>query len=72
MILGVLPSALVLQEIGLWAQYGPVMEAFKKGNGAAMFAALDANREWFRARGLYLLMKDKLQVGCWRCLIKQA
>ena len=72
LILGILPSEQLLQELGLGSVFISVMRAMQKGNGAAMMQALEQSREWLRARGIYLLLHDKLQVGCWRCLIRQA
>ncbi|KDN43202.1 hypothetical protein K437DRAFT_225747, partial [Tilletiaria anomala UBC 951] len=72
LVLGIFPSPIILIELGLWAIFGPLMQAMRKGNGAGLLQALEQNREWFRKHGLFLLLSEKLQVGTWRCLVRQA
>lgn len=72
LILGIFPSPTLLRELDLWPQFGPMMLQLRLGNGAGMLQALETQREWHRRRSSYLLLQDKLQVGCWRCLIRKA
>ncbi len=71
LILGIHPAPEILQELGLWEVFGPIISALAKGNGAQLMAALDRSKRPLRKWGVYLLLRDKLQVSCWRCLIRR-
>ncbi|GAA95016.1 uncharacterized protein L969DRAFT_18954 [Mixia osmundae IAM 14324] len=69
--LGILPSKLLLQQYDLEPQYGPLTDALKLGDYTACVQALDRWREWHRSKGAYVLLKEKLEVICWRNLCRK-
>lgn len=71
LILGSYPKRALLVAAGLDDQFGPLLERLRLGDGAGMLRELDRWREWHRAHGNYLLMRERLQVGAWRNLMRR-
>lgn len=71
LILGVYPSAQLLQASGLDGPFGQLIYLIKKGDGRGMYAELDRWQEWHRAKGHYLLLREKLEIGTWRNLMRR-
>ncbi|PLW14466.1 hypothetical protein PCASD_14387 [Puccinia coronata f. sp. avenae] len=38
----------------------------RKGNWPGVVNGLEKNRDWFRYKGIYILLREKLEVICWR------
>ncbi|KAK0530637.1 hypothetical protein OC842_003860 [Tilletia horrida] len=70
--LGRLPQPGLLQAFDLDAQFLGVVQAFRRGAAQAALDALDGWREWHRRRGTYLILREKLQIGLWRNLIRRS
>ncbi|SCZ88701.1 BZ3500_MvSof-1268-A1-R1_Chr2-1g04581 [Microbotryum saponariae] len=71
--LGILPTVHLLQEYDLDDQYEGLLLALTvsdKGNYVQVLAELDRHRAWHLSKGNYLLLKEKLQVICWRNLVR--
>ncbi|KAG0144407.1 hypothetical protein CROQUDRAFT_672396 [Cronartium quercuum f. sp. fusiforme G11] len=64
--LGILPVQELLVHFSLHEQFGPVVQSLRTGNWPMLAHALDVNMEWFRYRGVYILLREKLEVICWR------
>ncbi|EGG04663.1 uncharacterized protein MELLADRAFT_88694 [Melampsora larici-populina 98AG31] len=64
--LGILPAQGLLNHFSLQDSLGPVVQAVRTGDWPMLADALDKNMEWFRSKGIYLLMREKLEVICWR------
>ncbi|CEH12580.1 Transcription-associated recombination protein-Thp1p [Ceraceosorus bombacis] len=71
LILGHYPTPALLQASGLHPQFGPLVERLRLGDGAGMLQELNRWREWHRSRGIYLLLRERLQTACWRNLIRR-
>ncbi|SGY23602.1 BQ5605_C019g08955 [Microbotryum silenes-dioicae] len=68
--LGILPTVHLLREYDLDDQYEGLLLALTKGNYVQVLAELDRHRAWHLSKGNYLLLKEKLQVICWRNLVR--
>ncbi|KAH9819997.1 hypothetical protein DFH28DRAFT_955138 [Melampsora americana] len=64
--LGILPAQGLLDHFSLQDIFGPVVQAVRTGDWPMLAEALDRNMEWFCSKGIYLLMREKLEVICWR------
>ncbi|PWN54149.1 hypothetical protein IE53DRAFT_383280 [Violaceomyces palustris] len=71
LILGRYPEVLLLRQASLTHQFEGLVYHLKNGNGFGAISELDRNCDWFRAHGLYLILKEKLSVGIWRNLIRK-
>ncbi|GAA5910051.1 uncharacterized protein JCM6883_000538 [Sporobolomyces salmoneus] len=70
--LGYFPRLEVLQEFNLVEQFGPsLLEPLRKGNWRLVSAQLERNRDWHLNHGNFLLLREKLEVVCWRNLARQ-
>ncbi|GAA5975534.1 hypothetical protein JCM11641_004298 [Rhodosporidiobolus odoratus] len=69
--LGFFPSQPLLEHFQLSAHYSALLPALKKGHFAAVLAQIDAHRPWHLKHGNYLLLREKLEVVCWRNLARQ-
>ncbi|KAG0294254.1 hypothetical protein BGZ98_001841, partial [Dissophora globulifera] len=71
--LGRLPSYHLLAEYGLDRYFQPLVDAVKTGHLGKLEAAWEdpASMSWFVSREIYLLLKQKLPVLCWRSLIRR-
>ncbi|KAE8229654.1 hypothetical protein CF326_g5372 [Tilletia indica] len=70
--LGRLPQPSLLYAFDLDRQFLGVVDAFRRGAAHATLTALDSWREWHRRRGTYLILREKLQIGLWRNLIRRS
>ncbi|SCV71898.1 BQ2448_4592 [Microbotryum intermedium] len=68
--LGIFPTVQLMQEYDLDDQYERLLLALTKGNYVQVLAELDQHRAWHLSKGNYLLLKEKLQVICWRNLAR--
>ncbi|BGP16532.1 hypothetical protein JCM10213v2_004534 [Rhodosporidiobolus nylandii] len=69
--LGFFPSPALLQHFNLSAQYSTLIPALKKGHFRAVLSCLDAHQSFHLRTGNYLLLREKLEVVCWRNLARQ-
>ncbi|KAK0548258.1 hypothetical protein OC846_004563, partial [Tilletia horrida] len=70
--LGRLPTVALLQSFDLHRQFWGIVQGFRLGAASATFGALDQWREWHRRKGTYLILREKLQIGLWRNLIRRS
>ena len=70
LILGILPSARLLEEYGFTSQYSGIVAGLRSGNIPAYRSALEDNMEAFIKSGVYLTL-DKLQLYVLRTSIKR-
>ncbi|CAD6963572.1 unnamed protein product [Tilletia controversa] len=70
--LGRLPQPSLLHAFDLDRQFLGVVEAFRRGAAQAALDALDVWREWHRRLGTYLILREKLQIGLWRNLVRRS
>lgn len=71
LILGRYPQEALLATAGLEPVFSGLIYRLKKGDAAGAMDELDKNMDWFRVRGLYLIMKEKLQISMWRNLSRR-
>ncbi|GAA6021259.1 hypothetical protein JCM11491_001529 [Sporobolomyces phaffii] len=70
--LGYFPNYQILEHFQLHEQFGPsILEPLRKGNWARASEHLDQYRDWHLEHGNYLLLREKLEVVCWRNLARQ-
>jgi len=69
--LGVFPRTELLQEFDIDGQYAWLIQAIKSGNYQECLAVLNQWKDWHLAKGTYLLLRDKLEVICWRNLARK-
>lgn len=85
--LGIFPSPALLQKYDLQHLYQPLIKHLKvrfhlclqkradmsqDGNYRALLGHLDDWQDWHVRKGTYLLLREKLEVLCWRNLIRKA
>lgn len=70
-ILGIYPSIQLLQASGLDGPFGKLIQFLQKGDGRGMYAELNRWQDWHRAKGHYLLLGEKLEIGAWRNLMRR-
>ncbi|KAF8300480.1 hypothetical protein DL93DRAFT_549056 [Clavulina sp. PMI_390] len=71
LIIGRFPTQPLLEHFGLSEQYSPIIMAIKKGDLTLFRTSMRRWRRWFGERGLYLLLKERLEVLVWRSLIRR-
>ena len=71
-LLGHFPSPLLLDHFNLHAQFGPLLQAIKWGDRALYYQHFNRWSEWFRQRGLWLVLREKGEVLVWRSLFRHA
>lgn len=71
LILGRYPDEALLASASLQLYYSDLIRCIKSGDAAGALEALDRNMDWFRTRGLYLILREKLQVTVWRNLFRK-
>lgn len=71
LILGRYPQASLLDAANLTPVFGNLTYYLKSGQAAAALEELDQHMDWFRVRGLYLILKEKLQISLWRNLARK-
>ncbi|GAA6059040.1 hypothetical protein JCM10212_001265 [Sporobolomyces blumeae] len=69
--LGYLPSLALLQQFDLATQFTPLLQPLKTGNFRQVSLELDRHQEFHLRHGNYLLLREKLEVLCWRNLTRQ-
>ncbi|SPO44091.1 related to protein that forms a complex with Thp3p [Moesziomyces antarcticus] len=71
LILGRYPEPALLEASNLSQTYGALMFYLKNGQAAAAMDELDRHMDWLRFRGLYLILREKLQISLWRNLARR-
>lgn len=71
LILGRYATPALLTRYCLREQYEALLHFHRQGNGAGVMHELEMHREWFRKRGLYMLLREKVQLGVWRNLFRR-
>lgn len=71
LILGRYPEPALLEASNLSQVYGPLTFYLKSGQAAAAMDELDRHMDWLRFRGLYLILREKLQISLWRNLARR-
>jgi hypothetical protein len=72
MVRGCLPSQALLQGLQLEPHYGPLVSALKTGNITAFEERLMERCEFFRLKGLFVILKEKCQLVMFRNVIYKA
>lgn len=71
LLCGSLPSQGLLQHYDLQAAYGPLIAAFRDGDVARWRQLVAQQREWLRARNVWLLLFERGEILVWRNLFRQ-
>lgn len=71
LILGRYPKLPLLHDYDLVQQYAELARQHRLGHAARVMAELERNRDWLRARGLYMILREKLALGLWRNLFQR-
>uniref|UniRef100_V5EB58 Uncharacterized protein n=1 Tax=Kalmanozyma brasiliensis (strain GHG001) TaxID=1365824 RepID=V5EB58_KALBG len=71
LILGRYPSPALLDAANLSPVYAGLTHYLKTGQAASALDELDQHMDWFRVRGLYLILREKLQISLWRNLARK-
>ncbi|CDS82088.1 related to protein that forms a complex with Thp3p [Sporisorium scitamineum] len=71
LILGRYPQPALLDAANLSPVYGRLTFYLKTGQAAAALDDLDRHMDWLRVRGLYLVLREKLQISLWRNLARR-
>lgn len=71
-LLGFFPAPILLNHFNLHAQFGPLLQAIKWGDRARYYQHFNKWSEWFRQRGLWLVLREKGEVLVWRSLFRNA
>jgi hypothetical protein len=71
-LLGHFPATILLDHFNLHAQFGPLLEAIKWGDRAQYYRHFNKWSEWFRKRGLWLVLREKGEVLVWRSLFRNS
>lgn len=64
--LGILPRPVLLEQFELQEKFQEVVGSLRTGNWPGVVNGLEKNRDWFRYKGIYILLREKLEVICWR------
>ncbi|KAA1101750.1 hypothetical protein PGT21_029147 [Puccinia graminis f. sp. tritici] len=64
--LGILPRPILLEQFQLQNEFHEVVGSLRTGNWPGVVNGLEKNRDWFRYKGIYILLREKLEVICWR------
>ncbi|GAA5826818.1 hypothetical protein JCM5353_005406 [Sporobolomyces roseus] len=71
-LVGYFPRMELLDYFGLRDQFGEgLLLPLKKGNWRGVLAHLDRYKEWHLKHGNYLVLREKLELICWRNLFRQ-
>ncbi|PWZ00590.1 hypothetical protein BCV70DRAFT_189069 [Testicularia cyperi] len=71
LILGRYPDETLLASANLQPYFSGMVRRLKAGDASGTLAELDKNMDWFRVRGLYLILREKLQISLWRNLARR-
>lgn len=71
-LLGYFPAPILLNHFNLHAQFGPLLQAIKWGDRAQYYQHFNKWSQWFRQRGLWLVLREKGEVLVWRSLFRNA
>ncbi|KAM0753006.1 COP9 signalosome complex subunit 12 [Meredithblackwellia eburnea MCA 4105] len=69
--LGIFPSEELLETFDLQEQFVDLLPALQLGDYVSVKAELDRWQEWHLQKGNYLILKEKLEVVCWRNLARR-
>lgn len=65
LVCGYTPSQALLQAFDLTAQYQPIIDALRTANGSSLENHINSLIGWLTRHGLYLFMKEKMNVLLW-------
>lgn len=70
LLLGLLPDPAMLRAYSL-THFEPLIHYFKTGNVAGWRRELDEKREWYRRRGIWLILYERGEILVWRNLLRK-
>lgn len=70
-ILGIYPTRKLLDATNLAGPFGGLVERARQGDGKGMYTELETWRDWHRQKGHYFLLREKLEIGVWRNLMRR-
>lgn len=70
-VLGRYASSVLLTLFDLQSVYGDLLRYLKSGHAYKVMQELDQHCDWFRSRGLYMLLREKLVLSLWRNLFQR-
>lgn len=70
-ILGRFPIPTLLDEFNLQPQFAPLIQAIKTGNRSQYYECFWKWSEWYRRRGIWLVLREKGEVLVWRSLVRE-
>ena len=68
LLLGLLPDPAMLRAYSL-THFEPLIHHYKTGNVAGWRLELDEKREWYRRRGIWLILFERGEILVWRNLL---
>ena len=71
LLLGRLPDPAMLRAYSL-KHFSPLIHHHRTGNVAAWRQELEEKREWYRRRGIWLLLFERGEILVWRNLLRRA
>ena len=70
LLLGLLPDPAMLRAYSL-THFEPLIHHYKTGNVAGWRRELDEKREWYRRRGIWLILFERGEILVWRNLLRR-
>ncbi|KAI8586151.1 hypothetical protein BDZ88DRAFT_483838 [Geranomyces variabilis] len=70
LVRGLLPSAHLLQKYNVHEQFGPLIQAFRRGHFSAYYAALEAHAQYFASLGVYYILRHRTAALLYRNLFR--
>jgi hypothetical protein len=70
LLLGLLPDPAMLRAYSL-THFVPLIHHFRVGNVAGWRRELDEQREWYRRRGIWLIIYERGEILVWRNLLRK-
>jgi hypothetical protein len=70
LLLGLLPDPAMLRAYSL-THFEPLIHHYKTGNVAGWRRELDGKREWYRRRGIWLILYERGEILVWRNLLRR-
>ena len=68
LLLGLLPDPAMLRAYSL-THFEPLLQHFRTGNVAGWRRELNEKREWYRRRGIWLILFERGEILVWRNLL---
>ena len=70
LLLGLLPDSAMLRAYSL-THFEPLIHHYKTGNVAGWRRELDEKREWYRRRGIWLILFERGEILVWRNILRR-